>query len=171
MDEGSSLTAATSKYDDRLSCLIMFLQTSKNEIQPYHKEKIVGCENQIQAQQGNARGEDWQGRLMKRLNQCMTCIVMNLRKMYWRLTAKLQKHDAIPQQTPKEKLEKARLHKVSLEHSILSQKPVTHPHLHAHAVQQSQQQQQLRDNGRMNSDCRIEIGTPTPEPQDRKGSS
>ncbi|KAL0335520.1 UNVERIFIED_CONTAM: Mediator of RNA polymerase II transcription subunita [Sesamum radiatum] len=71
------------------------------------------------SQTGTASGGDWQEEIYQKIKSMYEMYFPELNEMYQRMAAKLQQHDALPQQPKNEQLEKLRFFKVMLERLIM----------------------------------------------------
>ncbi|XP_011087375.1 mediator of RNA polymerase II transcription subunit 15a isoform X2 [Sesamum indicum] len=71
------------------------------------------------SQTGTASSGDWQEEIYQKIKSMYELYFPELNEMYQRMAAKLQQHDALPQQPKNEQLEKLRFFKVMLERLIM----------------------------------------------------
>ncbi|PIN26612.1 hypothetical protein CDL12_00642 [Handroanthus impetiginosus] len=89
----------------------------RSQLHPDSRQGIVNKMGEMQlegTETGDANGEDWQEEIYQKIKSMNEMYFPELNEMYQRMAAKLQQHDALPQQARNE-----HVFKVMLEHLII----------------------------------------------------
>nr|XP_023926943.1 mediator of RNA polymerase II transcription subunit 15a-like isoform X3 [Quercus suber] len=122
-------TAATSQSDylRKISLKMLTMETkSQNPLGNALPSNSAGNSNKSPdaasldstAQTGHANGADWQEEVYQKIETMKDLYLPEISEMYQKITAKLQLHDSLPQQSKSDQLEKLKVFKTMLERII-----------------------------------------------------